>query len=250
MEGKKVKARVDGIVVEARGTRKVTIADPWSMKVSRNRRAEKVVVPLFVLSFSPCAHTCSTCPNSTPTRIPRNLCRSSPNDLILPLYRTIIIAIYRRESNPFYFPFTLFNSTCNIHISDLYQPWTIQWIQIPIITRIYIFRPWSYPIAYNDLRRKASLQPLSKIKGSHRDSVDDRDLAFFARETSGRHRSRRNWTNYSYRTGCTTHGGRVTPHTVQRPFEDAFRPVHRVLSAYFYFRARVKRIPCDRYYRV
>lgn len=28
MEGKKVKARVDGIVVEARGTRKVTIADP------------------------------------------------------------------------------------------------------------------------------------------------------------------------------------------------------------------------------
>lgn len=55
-----------------------------------------------------------------------------------------------------YFPFILFNSTCNIHISDLYQPWTIQWIQIPIITRIYIFRPWSYPIAYVQRSEKKS----------------------------------------------------------------------------------------------
>lgn len=77
-----------------------------------------------------------------------------------------------------YFPFILFNSTCNIHISDLYQPWTIQWIQIPIIARIYIFRPWSYSIAYNDLRRKASLQPLSKIKGSQRGWQSGRSSVF------------------------------------------------------------------------
>lgn len=70
-EWRKVKVRVDGIVVEARGSCEES-NDRGSLIYESVTQSEKVVVPLFVLSFSPCAHTRSTCPNSAPTRVPRN----------------------------------------------------------------------------------------------------------------------------------------------------------------------------------
>lgn len=72
-EWRKVKVRVDGTVVEARGSCEES-NDRGSLIYESVTQSEKVVVPLFVLSFSPCAHTRSTCPNSTPTRVlPNNI---------------------------------------------------------------------------------------------------------------------------------------------------------------------------------
>lgn len=126
---------MDGTVVEARGSCEES-NDRGSLIYESVTQSEKVVVPLFVLSFSPCAHSLNLPKLHSHASSPKqHLCRSSPKRIISDPTCNCIVVIYRRGSNLLLFP---------QHI-DLYQ------IILPargqsadtkykscIITRIYI----------------------------------------------------------------------------------------------------------------
>lgn len=267
-------------------------------------QSEKVVVPLFVLSFSPCVwtqglpnlaklHSHAYPPNGSPLQIistnqwshtwsyprttisllitdrieTRNFSSYTARLLICPKFISILdpSIVHSFNNNPNGQPVvdnpqhTADKIQILCIITDIYSVWCVSDSRIRHADVIIQVRNQHTAWTNDEHLSSLSTDYPSKNRGnrdpieeqtSGGSSLDDKLGYLCVFQKRNFWKTSRNWTAVAGPVAQHTEAGQLL--TVQRPFEDAFvstsSPV--VLSAYFYFRARVKRIPCDRYYGI